>query len=192
MNGDAIQVVSQALQDRLTAALAAATPPIAGTVFVGPLNDANAAGAALVVFLYRIAINPDLRSDEHRLPPATDGGPPEVRTGGLPLDLYYLLTVGSAEADNELEGLRTLGFAMQSLNDSPNLVGVPVEGETVRLSLDAVTSEEMSRVWTLFPTENYRTSVIYIATPVWIDPAQSQQPATPVIREPHRFKQVAA
>ena len=192
MDASAIQVVSQALQQRLDQALSAATPPVGGGVFVGPLNDAKAAGAALVIFLYRLAANSDLRNAEHRLPSAKPDDPPVVQEGSLPLDLYYLITVGSAKADDELEGLRTLGLAMQTLNDSPFLTGMPVHSETVRLTLDTVSIEEMSRVWTLFPTANYRTSVIYTASPVWIDPKVVASPATPVIREPHRIGQIAA
>ena len=40
---------------------------------------------------------------------------------------------------------------MQPLNDQPQLVGLGVGGETVRITLEPVASEEMSRVWTLFP-----------------------------------------
>ena len=39
----------------------------------------------------------------------------------------------------------------------------------MHVSLDPLTTEESSRIWALFPTANYRTSVAYIATPVWID-----------------------
>jgi hypothetical protein len=56
-----------------------------------------------------------------------------------------------------------------------------VDGETVRLTLDPISNEEMGRVWTLFPTENYRTSVIYIASPVWIDPAAALS-AAPLVK----------
>ena len=47
-------------------------------------------------------------------------------------------------------------------------------------------SEEMSRIWTLFPTANFRTSVVYLAYPVLIDPALVRTVGPPVIREPHR------
>ena len=40
----------------------------------------------------------------------------------------------------------------------------------MQVSLEPLSTEEMSRIWTLFPTANYRTSVAYIASPVWIDP----------------------
>ena len=37
--------------------------------------------------------------------------------------------------------------------------------ETVHVSLEPLTTEETSRIWALFPTANYRTSVAYLATP---------------------------
>lgn len=163
MDANAIFQVSTALQRFLA--------PVVGRVYVGPLDDEDAKGADLVLFLYRVAVNADLRNDRHDIV-----GPDGVlvrRSGALPLNLHYLLTAvtsgGGAEVD--LNALRVLGAAMQVLNDTPNLVGIPVQGETVRMTLDPITSEEMSRIWTLFPTANYRTSVVYIASPVWIDPA---------------------
>lgn len=184
MQGDAIQLVSQALRDFLQTALAAQS--INGPVYVGPLDDPDAAGASVVLFLYRVAVNPDLRSSEHRVPGATPTDPPIVYRGSLPLDLYYLLTgwtAASGQSAGELDSLRVLGCAMQALNDAPNLVGLPVQGETVRLTIDPVNSEEMSRIWTLFPTANYRSSVIYLASPVWIDPRVPETIAAPVADE---------
>jgi hypothetical protein len=179
VQGDAIQQVSTALRDRLKTI-------ISGEVFVGPLDDDLADGAAVVLFLYRVAVNSDLRSREHVVQPPGDE-PPVLYTNGLPLDLYYLLTVGKAAGG--LEGLGVLGYVMQALNDDPVLVGVPVRGEVVRLTVDLIGSEEMSRIWTLFPTANYRTSVVYLASPVWIDPAEVPVPAEPVVEEPHRVGQ---
>jgi hypothetical protein len=80
---------------------------------------------------------------------------------------------------------------MQVLQASPNLTGVPVQGETVRVTLDPVSSEEMSRIWTLFPAANYRTSVVYLATPVWIDPVLPLASAPPVTSEAHPVGPIA-
>ena len=184
MNANAVQVVTKALQDLLS--------PAIGTVYVGPLDDANATGADAVLFLYRVAVNPDLRNSTHVLPPPQPGAPPVVFEGALPLDLFYLLTAGDKDAGGELNSLATLGQAMQVLNGAPNLTGVPVQGETVRVTLDPISSEEMSRIWALFPTANYRTSVVYLATPVWIDPTAAVSPAPPVTHEPHRVGPVSS
>jgi hypothetical protein len=53
--------------------------------------------------------------------------------------------------------------------------------DAVWLSLDPMSSEELSRVWGLFPNFNCRTSFIFRATPVWIDPLKPVPSASPVI-----------
>lgn len=177
MDANAIRSVSAALETILERA-------IRGNVYVGPLDDPGASSASAVLFLYRVSVNADLRNSSHSVLGTT--GSTIVYDGSLPLDLHYLLTAGTLQTGGELEALGVLGVAMQALNDAPYLVGVPVQGETVRVSLDPITSEEMSRIWTLFPTVNYRTSVAYLASPVWIDPAVTHEPAGPVVHEQYR------
>ncbi len=177
MDYDAFQQVSTALKDRIETALGAQS------VHVGPLDDDDAASADLVLFLYRVAINPDLRNLGHVVPPATAQDPPAIYENALPFDLFYLLTASPSKVGTDLDGLGQLGRAIQALNDEPFFVGPPVRGELVRVSVDSVTTDEMSRIWTLFPTANFRTSVIYLVTPVWIDPAAPPQPAPPVVSE---------
>ena len=52
--------------------------------------------------------------------------------------------------------------------------------ETIHVTLEPLSTEESSRIWALFPTANYRTSVAYVASPVWIDPPQPEIEAAPV------------
>jgi len=177
MSAEAIRTVTLAIQSRLRAALVAAGSN--QTPFVGPLDDQSAADAPLVLFLYRVAVSHVLRNTEHRV--LSPSGQAQVHTRSLPLDLHYLLTVGPRNQAGEPESLRFLGYAMQALNDAPDLVGSQVEGETVRMSLDTVSNEDISRVWALFPTVNYRTSVLYLASPVWIDPAAAAAQAPGVL-----------
>ena len=182
MSAEAIRTVTLAIQSRLrTALVTAGTNQLA---FVGPLDDQAAGDAALILFLYRVAINQAMRNSEHTVLPTQQGNPQQVYTHSLPLDLHSLLTVASTEI--RPARLNRCGFwdmQMQALNDSPDLVGSQVDGETIRLSLDAATNEEMSRVWALFPTVNYRTSVLYLASPVWVDPATPQLRASGVINQ---------
>jgi hypothetical protein len=184
MDYNAINRVTAALKTLLEAAL----DPL-GTgmqhVFVGPLDDTAGDKLNLHLFLYRLAVNPDLRSTDHIVPSATPSQPPTIYRGSLPLDLYYLLTVSTKGSTDELGDLTMLGQAMQALNDAPVLSGASVKNETARITLDPVGTDEMSRVWTLFPTANYRTSVVYLVSPVWIDPAIPQTVGTPVVEEPH-------
>lgn len=175
MNGNAILQVTNALQDRLKTALAASGVP--GTVFVGPLDDPDTSGAALILFLYRVVPNASLRNREHRVPSPP---PAHVFQNSLPLDLYFLITVGTTPGSSEETLLRALGFAMQALQHDVELTGPAVSYETVHVSLEPLTTEESSRIWALFPTANYRTSVAYLATPVWIDPPLQPPTAAPV------------
>ena len=175
MSAEAIRNVALALENRLKAALSAANSN--GSTYVGPLDDRQAANASLILFLYRVQPNLSLRNTEHRLGPATSGGSERSFANALPLDLHFLLTVGPRTEAGEPESLRLLGYAMQALNDNALLPPSQVAGEAVRITLDSVSVDEMGRVWSLFPTVNYRTSVLYLATPVWIDPAAMAQAA---------------
>jgi hypothetical protein len=177
VKADAILRVTEVLRKRLEAALASSGMP--GTVFVGPLDDAEASGAALVLFLYRILPNPNLRNREHR--PPSSVAPPIVYQNSLPLDLYYLVTVGTTSEATEETPLRWLGYAIQAIQAAPDLTGPDVGQETVHVTLEPLSTEEASRIWALFPTANYRTSVAYLATPVWLDPPDMLPLAAPVI-----------
>lgn len=179
MKADAILKVTEALRTRLEKAVAASGVP--GKVFVGPLDDTDSSGSALILFLYRIVPNPNLRNQERRVDSGTERGIDTFRSS-LPLDLYYLLSVGSVSGGSEEVPLRTLGFAMRELHGNAvvNIPGPSLQSETVRITLEPLTTEESSRIWALFPAANYRTSVAYLASPVWIDPDLPEEEGAPV------------
>jgi hypothetical protein len=177
VNHDAIQRVTLALQFRLQEALNAIDIP--GRVFVGPLDDVDSSGAPLLLFLYRIVPNASLRNRERRVPTSEASGV-NVYRNSLPLDLYFLVTVGTAQGASEENLLVALGLAMQSLQVDPELTGPGLDYETVRVTLEPLSTDDSSRIWALFPTANYRTSVAYLASPVWIDPPSPESTATPV------------
>lgn len=182
MNAEALQRVARALRDRLQQSVTAAGET--GSVFVGPLDDPDAAGAPLVLFLYRVVPSASLRNREHRV--VNGAPPPEVvtYTNSLPLDLFFLVTVGTRfGTPGEEPLLRVLGFAMQSLQSDPDLTGAGLQHETVHVTMEPLTTEESGRIWALFPTINFRTSVAYLATPVWIDPPMPPAPAAPVTED---------
>jgi hypothetical protein len=180
MSAEAIFLVPLARRTRLYEALIAAGDPGAG--FVGPLDDPDAQGASLILFLYRIRSSPTLRNRKHRV--LADNPPPPfiVFNNSLPLDLYYLVTVGTRAGTSDEPLLRTLGFAMRERNTNPDLVGAAVGQESVHVSLEPLTTEEASRIWSFFPTVNYRTSIAYLG-PVWIDPAQSPAQGARVVQD---------
>ena len=180
MDSNAIKTVTDTLAKRLEDAL---NPGGTATqhVFVGPLDDTAGDKLNLRLFLYRVAVNSDLRSADHAVPSSAAKKPATLYTNSLPLDLFYLLTVSTKGAVDELGDLALLGQAMQALNDAPMLGGSVMNNEPARIVLDNVGSEEMSRIWALFPTVNYRTSVVYLVTPVWIDPATPPEDEIPVV-----------
>jgi len=190
MSAEAVYRTTLALRARLQRALVAAGDPNAGNpgaVFVGPLDDQDAAGASLILFLYRMVPSPSLRNNDHLVPDANPNRPVIVYENSLPLDLYYMITVGTLPGDSEETLLRVLGFAIRELNDWPDLVGAPVAQETVRVTMEPLTTEEISRLWALFPTANYRTTVAYLASPVWIDPAALPARAGAVLHDEPKF-----
>lgn len=184
MGPNAIHNVTQALEAVIVQAIGPKK-----IVHVGPLDDPPASDASLVLFLYRIAANADLRNTPHTSPVMAADDVPVVYDRALPLDLHYLLTVGAKAISDELGGLDLLGAAMQALEETPYLVGAAVGGDVVRVTLDSVSNDDMSRIWALFPALNFRTSVAYLATPVWIDPKSPRTRGTPVVQEPHRIGQ---
>jgi hypothetical protein len=180
VKGDAILRATVALRKRLEVALASSGVP--GSVFVGPLDDADVSGAALILFLYRIVPNATLRNREHRV--STSGVPPvQAFQNAFPLDLFFLITVGSMPGSSEEAPLRALGFVIQSLQLDPDLTGTGVSQETVHVTFEPLTTEEASRIWALFPTANYRTSIAYLASPVWIDPDVPEPVAARVVQD---------
>ena len=181
MNAEAIYRVTQALRARLEAAVAASGDP--GTVFVGPLDDPDAT-ASLILFLYRMVPNASLRNREHRVVPVNPPPPAVVFQNSLPLDLYYLVTVGTRyDTASEAPLLRVLGYAMQALQAEPELTGPDVAYETVHVSLEPLSTDDSGRIWSLFPQVNFRTSVAYLATPVWIDPPNPRIQGAPVVED---------
>jgi DNA-binding response OmpR family regulator len=65
-------------------------------------------------------------------------------------------------------------------NSVLNIQGPRLQSETVRITLEPLTTEESSRIWALFPAANYRTSVAYLVSPVWIDPEVPEAEGMPV------------
>jgi hypothetical protein len=184
MKNDAIQRVSNAIAARIGSAFPNPNPY---NVMVAPPSKDNLGVTQIVLFPYRLMVNIELRNTERVLPPANPNGVPLVHNNALPLDVFYLMTAGTLEG-GDLDSLAMLGIAIQALHQNPVLSGPQVDGDTVRISLEPANLDEMSRVWTMFPDADYRTSVVYVASPVWIDPL-SEDVAAPVIDDQRRFAQ---
>lgn len=139
-------------------------PPIAGEL---------AANRIVSLFMFHVEINAALRNELRyaaapSLEPATR---PTALLEALPLDLRYLITVlrdPNAQSDEPNE-LTKLGQIIQRLHVNPTLAGTGMNGQVVRLTPESYPMEELSRVWGLFPQEVYRTSVVYLASPVIVE-----------------------
>ncbi|MER9247628.1 Pvc16 family protein [Mesorhizobium sp. M0590] len=183
MNNNAIQLVGEEIVKRIAATKVA--------VHFGPLDigDDIEPTRHLILFPYRVSVNADMRNSEHRVPALVDDGHgvPIVRDKifdeAIPLDVHFLLCVRPSKPEREWQGTVDLGKALQVLNAASGRFGLLVDGEIVHLSLDTVSTEEMARIWSLFPAVNYRTSVVYLASPVWIDPEHPRETGTPVVHE---------
>ena len=177
MSGNAINLVTVELARRLEIARQRSMVP--GSVFIGPLDDPDVDKATLILFLYRIAPNVSLRNSEHTV--VTNMPPPKTYRNALPLDLYYLVTVGTMENSSEETLLTPLGYVLQEFQVDPILSGAGLNNQTSQVSLEPLTTEELSRVWNLFPAANYRTSIAYLVSPVWVDPEDQSTSGEPVL-----------
>lgn len=169
MSEDAIMKVTVALKARLERILGGAEK-----VYVGAPNKADVDNRLAALFLFHINPNAELRNEVRMSPPPASGPAegPAVRLNALPLDLRYLLTVFRRTGDGgsgDPTELKTLGQIIQVLHAEPTLADASVSGQVVRLTLDPYSMEEMSRIWGLFPGDSYRTSVVYLASPVFVE-----------------------
>jgi hypothetical protein len=136
-----------------------------------PADLENNNSVRLSMYLYRILENPYMKN---RFPVDGTGG--KLRRAPLTLDLYYLLTplVGTPR-----EQMIVLGKTMQVLYDRPILEGMDLSGslgttgEAIRLVLNPVSLEELTRVWQALEIP-YRLSVCYLARVIILDSEQEQ------------------
>lgn len=136
----------------------------------------------LTLFLYAIVENPYLKNDERIV---RDSG--TIEFAPLSLDLYFLMTAHLREGDNVpgemdsvLEAYRILGRAMQIFYDNGFLHGTLLQGSLqdlpveLHLTLNPITVEDLTRIWSVFPDLPYRTSVSYIVTPARIESGKTE------------------
>lgn len=139
------------------------------------------------IFLYGIHYNPTFRNSPM---------PGEVRRGEsafppMPLVLKYLITSYGA-GDDDISGQEVLGQAMSLLHDHPLLGRTDIEGitpdsdlqnqiETVRITPDVLTLDDMSKLWTSFQSAEYRLSTGYEVSVVLIQSARASKTPLPVL-----------
>jgi len=160
-----------------------------------PLDNArrSTTGNQLNLFLYQVLPDAALRNQEvpRRAKPGETGYPP------LPLVLYYLLTAYSDDED-DTNAHRLLGEAMGVLHDHPLLGAEEIKNATspipeladsdlneqierVRITLQPLTFEDMSKLWTTFQT-HYRVSAAYQVSVVEIESRRRPRTPLPVLK----------
>lgn len=172
MSADAVAVVTAELRARITAVLGV------DSVYVGPPIVEDVGSRSVSLALYNVVPNQALRNERHYAPPPGNGAGPLVETDALPVDLRFLVTVfreAGVGGGGDPDELLTLGGVMQALHAHP-VVDVP--GQLARITPEPCSVEELNRIWGLFPQASYRTSVVYLVSPVMItlDPRAAGPP----------------
>ncbi len=164
-------------------------------VTVRPLDKApegiNADKQRINLFLYQALPDAAFRNMEMpgRVKSGETGHPP------LPLTLYYLLTAYSGDERDETSSHALLGKAMSILHDHPLLgpeeikdaVRTPFpesdlaeQVERVRITLQPLLFEEMSKLWTTFQI-HYRLSAAYQVSVALIESTRPTRTPLPVL-----------
>ena len=172
MSVDALSHTTLALQRLLHAAVSplVAGGPIRNTpdewVTVGTLDRVGATPLPVSLFLFHIEPNREMRNAPRAS--ANIGGVAGERER-LALDVRYLISVHRGVTDAEPTELARMGRILSALQSNPMLSGAMLPGQDVRLTPEPYPMEELSRIWSLYPSANFRLSVVYLAAPVFID-----------------------
>ena len=144
-------------------------------VLLSPADVEGQQNIRLTLFLYSIVENPYLKNQEMQNP-----NPTELLYPPVALDLYYLVTAYAStqivdKTQQTMEEHRILGRAIRIFYDHAILSGSILRGglsgtdEELRIILNPTSLEDFNKLWSVFPNQNYRTSVSYLVTPVKID-----------------------
>lgn len=124
----------------------------------------------ITLFLYRIAISPELRNSPKRLLPDGRSTRPLV-----PLELFFMITPWARVTSDEY---RIVGRVIQCLYDNAELGGSQLqgpsweEGDTVQIILESLPIDDHYRIWDS-SSMPYRLSLTYMVRVVGIEPAQA-------------------
>lgn len=193
-NAIALAAVTETLRSILLGGIAS-DPDLSDTI-VTMLPPDKARGMNTVnqlnVFLYQVLPNAAYRNRDMPLQvqPNETGMPP------LPLNLHYLLTAFGRQDDVALPySHQVLGKAMSLLQDHSVLSPADIQAATavsfpksdldrqierVRITLQPLSLEEISKMWTGFATQ-YRLSAAYEASVALIESAQAARTPLPVL-----------
>jgi len=160
-------------------------------------RQGGAGGSLIGLFLYAVAESPYLKNEPPTIQDAiTRRQPP------LTLDLYYLLTAYPSEnqgdpSAGQLLAHANLALAMRTLYDNGVLAGSRLRSDLsgtdaeLRLSLNPITVEDMTRLWEVFPEKLYQPSVGYLLTPVPVESQRTIGPESRVVEDTRVTGQLA-
>jgi len=172
MSVDAIGRVTQAMRGIIRARLAGSD--VDTPIFLGsPGLRADGSDALISLFLFHLEPNREMRNAPRAV--ATAGATDLLPQDALPLDLRYLISFFRSDAATDTDDLLRLGNVIAALHASPTISESQVPGQSVRVTPEPYPMEEISRVWGLFSNKQYVTSVVYLASPVFIDAAAARR-----------------
>ena len=189
----AVRAVSKTLQALLTDAITNSPDPQLHNVPIDlssprELRDSAHGNPvnAISLWLYRVARNADLLN----APPERSDD--QLKRQPLPVDLFYLVAPITATPDNEqaLLGKVLQVFAAHAILRGTDLKD-DLEGETteLRLTLEPLGLEELTRVWTAL-AEPYQLSASYHVQVVRIDSEVQPDRVQPVQRRRAQYHQI--
>jgi hypothetical protein len=161
--------------NRDVAGIKITTKPLDAIEAQNPVNGLN-------IFLY--LVSPTSSVDAVDTLVRDDRGQP-MNNPILSLDLHYIITATSSEND-DLVAQKILASAMRILNNHPVLLRDLIRKATrnkeglessdladqiddVRLTLNALSTEDLTKIWARFPNANFRPSVAYVAQVVLLE-----------------------
>ena len=190
----AIATVTATLQKMLQEEVSREMAGVQVTTLRPDAVSTNVSGACLNIYMYQATPNPGWRNADLRTRrPRGD----LIKHGQAGLDLHYLFTFYGEE--QALEPQRLMGCTVRALVDNPLLTEEMVQEsiehsgidalhastlteqvQAVRLVPATVTTEELSRIWSVFFQLPYSLSFPYQATAVLIQGERAGQAALPV------------
>lgn len=126
----------------------------------------------LSLFLYQILENAHMRNqDMQRIASSHNKHPP------LTLELYFMLTAHPAagipdRTERTMEEHGILGKAMRILYDSTTFT---ISDYELRITLNTMSLDDATKIWTTFQGRSYRPSACYLVTPVKIESENEEE-----------------
>jgi hypothetical protein len=189
--GDAGLTLIELLRDNLVAD--PPTPPVRPVQFpqqialLSPRDVNQNKNVRLTLFLYSISPAVELRN-ELEIP----GNQSPTEALSEPLNLYYLLTAfapaTSDPSEQTINEQLLLGAAMRVFFDNGILAGTALKGdlrrnEELRLTLQPMTVEDLTRIWSVFPDSVLHASVSFLLTPIRLRSTRTQGGARVTTRQ---------